>query len=203
MRFSCKLSHVVQFGLFLLFCSPNATALLLPPAPISAISSNTVSSSLDFPASLNATFPPFLPYRFDVWGTGIVLHIGFGLRRSIPLENIRNLLDVAINWIKEQIHEHQSLHDFYPVHDGEQRFEKSIGEGVKLEVWNVKDQTFFTWDILENVVAGIRFVMVNENRGCQCFWKIKYEGSLLGKGQVVRERRGVVERRDWVVARDK
>ncbi len=91
--------------------------------------------------------------------------------------------------LKEQVDIH-GAEAIYPTGGlGAQWFFKTLGDGVVIEVCNMDHQRSFRWGMMENVVEGLWFFLVEGGRYRQCFFEFREgPGNSIGGGQIVRDK---------------
>ena len=147
--------------------STTSTSLNISNPPSISISSKSSNSTRDF--------YPF-PHRFRVPGTDTVLHLGFGMRRSLDPLHVRSLIAVAEDYIDEEIENLPHIPGFEPLYPAagglNQLFYKTLGDGIVLMVRNnVEAGKMFTWEELRDVVVGLRLYLVDGRR----FWQTRFK----------------------------
>ena len=146
---------------------------------------NSSSIIISNTSDVDLSAPWYLPYRLLVPWSEIILDFGFGLRRrALSPEHMAGLLFVAEDYCQEQV-EHFGVNAVFPVEPGhQQRFHKTLGDGINLQIRNSVPDEFFSWGALTDVIEGLILVVVNRENYRQCYFKFRDGYGILGMGQI-------------------
>ena len=94
------------------------------------------------------------------------------------------LLAIADDYCSQHVEEY-GRYTLYPVLPGHrQRFYKSLGDGIHLEIRNSVPDALFSWGALIDVIEGLTIFVVHEQHFSQCYFRF-YDGlGVPGIGQI-------------------
>ena len=163
--------------------SPLSQQLDLDISNSSSPTANLFSVNTSKPVNDSLVAVNFLPYRFRVPDTRIVLRLGFGIiRHRINMQKLYDLLYLAQEKVQRGITEY-GADEVYPVGAFERQHFSQFRYG--LNFWIDDSRSFpgayFTWGELHDVVKGLRLYLAEGRRNYETKFAFWNEGRFPGR----------------------